>query len=378
MFQVLYIVVIMNIFKRINALIVLSVFLLSSCTLASLEQDLSISPLVDQRVKSIISHSNKMWTSMSILMIENNIDKLMQWFVDKYNSQWVITALPKTEQEKMTSSLWLLYQYLCLNKSLVIERFDEDIFYKPDITSPELQTKMWWCYQNDNLLYQEAIRYYVLPDIGTLETVHIPLAKRLWYGLSGFDSYLRGDLLDMGSEKFFFEEYARANIIPLMDLSNSELWLKRKDKFDMMKIVAYVETTDYPFFDDKIIIAILAKKWDNYIKITTPYEKIRYPELWNIITIAKDLFYRSVEDGIKDKIVSNMNFDTYYYTSIQELVITDSLMQKNKVRQYLAVLRENDASPQWYVDFIAQSLKKDSKLIYLLESKLETLSPFFD
>jgi hypothetical protein len=146
----------------------------------------------------------------------------------------------------------------------------------------------------------------------------------------------------------------------------------------MIKIIAYVETANYPFFDDNIMIAVLAKKDDNYIKITTPYQKIRYKDLGNINILVKELFTRSVEDDVKNVVVSNTYFDNYYYAAIKKLKIEDSSVQKNKVRQYLTILRQNDLEPQGYIDFFVQSLKKDARLESLLYDHLETLNSFFE
>jgi hypothetical protein len=150
----------------------------------------------------------------------------------------------------------------------------------------------------------------------------------------------------MKSEQFFFEEHAPLDIIPLMDLTDTTLGRQWRNKFDAMKIIAYVETTNYPFFDDSIMIAILAKKDDNYIKITTPYQKIHYPAFANIMMLIKELFTRSVQDNIGDIIVSNSYFDNYYSTVLKDLGLDNNSIQKNKVRQYLTVLRQNDTEPQ--------------------------------
>lgn len=140
-----------------------------------------------------------------------------------------------------------------------------------------------------------------------------------------------------------------------MDLTDTELWRRWKSKFDTMKIIAYVEATNYPFFDDNIMIAILAKKDDNYIKITTPYQKIRYKNLSNITTLVRELFTHSVQDGIWDTIVSNSYFDRYYDTVIKDLWLEDNSIQKNKVRQYLTILWQNNEEPQGYIDFCTKS-----------------------
>lgn len=347
-----------------------------SVSYASLEQRILNDDVIDKRVKNLVDAPQKQGTSMAMTMIENNINKLISILTDKYKSQLVVTPTPVTEQEKLTTSLGLLSEYLCLQKSSVVKQFDTDVFYDPDID--DIVPKMWWCYMDNKLTYQEAINYYVVPNIGTLETVHIPLAQKLWYKLEWFESYLKWDILDMQSEQFFFEEHTTVDIVPLMNLTDTKLWRRRKDEFDMMKIIAYVETTNYPFFDDTIMIAVLAKKWDNYIKITTPYQKIRYKELWNITTLVKELFYRSVEHNIGDAVVSNLYFDQYYYTALKELRLEDSSVQKNKVRQYLTVLRQNDVEPQWYIDFFVQSLKKDTTFIELVESQLKPLDLFID
>jgi hypothetical protein len=83
----------------------------------------------------------------------------------------------------------------------------------------------------------------------------------------------------MRSEQFFFEEIAPVDIVPLLDLTDTPLGHQWADKFDKVKVIAYVETTRYPFFDDNIMIAVLARKGDNYIKIVTPYGKIQSPSL---------------------------------------------------------------------------------------------------
>ena len=351
-------------------------FLFSSIWFAQLDQKLLNDSMIDQRVKNLVDSHNKEWTLMSMTIIENNINKILALLTERYNWQLVVTETPNTEQEKMTYSLWLLSNYLCFNKNKIIEQFDWDVFYSIDINN--IISKMGSCSYNNLPTYREAIKYYVLPEIGTLETVHIPLAKKLWYKLEWFESYLNGNLLDMKSDQFFFEEHTSVDIIPLMNLTDSDLWEEREDEFDVMKIIAYVETTNYPFFDDNIMIAVLAKKWDNYIKITTPYQKIRYKPLWNISLLVKELFYRSVQNNINDAVVSNIYFDSYYYNILRDLKLEDSSIQKNKVRQYLTVLRQNDIEPQWYIDFVVQSLKKDNTLKDLLEFHLEKLEPFID
>ncbi len=365
----------MNYSKKIIVnflLLIISVFSSAYANYDNLLHD----DLVDQKVKKLLNTSNTQWTLLSMSLITNNINVLIKWLTERYDGQFVFTPIPKTEQEKMTATVWLLSQYLCSQKNTILQQFDTDVWYDPDIK--DVQSKMWACQEKNNLLYQEAIKYYVLPDVGTLQTVHIPLANKLWYKLEGFESYLQGDLLDMESEQFFFEEHTTVDIIPLMDLTDTKLWYKWKNEFDMIKIIAYVETTTYPFFGDTIMIAVLAKKWDNYIKITTPYQKLRYKELWNINILVKELFTRSLESDIKDAIVSNLHFDNYYYTVLKDLQIDDSALQKNKVRQYLTVLRQNNLEPQGYIDFFVQSLKKDARLESLLYDHLETLHSFFE
>ena len=59
----------------------------------------------------------------------------------------------------------------------MIQSFDPAVFYSLDIDG--IQSKMGACQEDTVLLYQEAIKYYVLPDVGTLQTVHIPLANKL-------------------------------------------------------------------------------------------------------------------------------------------------------------------------------------------------------
>lgn len=366
----------MNCSKKVVLSVCLFAVSLSSLSYASLEDTISQDLMIDQRVKNILNNPKKQWTPMSMTIIKNTTNTIIKKLTEHYNGQLAVTATPYTEQEKMTRSVWLLNQYLCFHKNSVIQSFDPAVFYSLDIDG--IQSKMGACQEDTVLLYQEAIKYYVLPDVGTLQTVHIPLANKLWYKLDGFESYLQGDLLDMQSEQFFFEEHTAMDIVPLMDLTDTKLWRQWNDEFDMMKIIAYVETTDYPFFDDTIMIAILAKKWDNYIKITTPYQKFHYKELWNITALVKELFANSVDTSIKDAIVSNTYFDQYYYTAIKNLKIEDSSIQKNKVRQYLTVLRQNSMEPQWYIDFFVQSLKKDTKLESLLYDHLETLNPFFE
>ena len=376
MLETLYCSRIMYYCKKFVLNVFIITFLFSSIWFAQLDQKLLNDSMIDQRVKNLVDSHSKEWTLMSMTMIENNINKILALLTERYNWQLVVTETPNTEQEKMTYSLWLLSNYLCFNKNKVIEQFDWDVFYSIDINN--IISKMGSCSYNNLPTYREAIKYYVLPEIGTLETVHIPLAKKLWYKLEWFESYLNGNLLDMKSDQFFFEEHTSVDIIPLMNLTDSDLWEEREDEFDVMKIIAYVETTNYPFFDDNIMIAVLAKKWDNYIKITTPYQKIRYKPLWNISLLVKELFYRSVQNNINDAVVSNIYFDSYYYNILKDLKLEDSSIQKNKVRQYLTVLRQNDIEPQWYIDFVVQSLKKDNSLKDLLEFHLEKLEPFID
>jgi len=42
---------------------------------------------------------------MSMTIIENNINKIIKSLTENYNGQLVVTATPKTEQEKMTTSV---------------------------------------------------------------------------------------------------------------------------------------------------------------------------------------------------------------------------------------------------------------------------------
>jgi hypothetical protein len=126
------------------------------------------------------------------------------------------------------------------------------------------------------------------------------------------------------------------------------------------------------------MIAVLARKGDNYIKIVTPYGKIQSPSLWRITTLIQLLFDSSVEDWSTDTVVLSQNFDRYYYTALKDLKIEDSLLQKHKVRQYLTMLRQNIDTPQWYIDFFAQSLKKDYNFIHGMQDELDKLQPFLD
>ncbi len=366
----------MNYCKKIILNVFLFIISLFSFSYANVEYDILHDNLIDKKVKNLINNPTKQWKLMSIAIVENNINQLIKWLTERYDGQFVVTETPVTEQEKMTTTVWLLSQYLCSQKNTILQQFDNNKWYTLDIDS--VQSKMWMCQKDNSLLYQEAIKYYVLPDVGTLQTIHIPLANKLGYTLQWFEQYLQGDLLDMQSEQFFFEEHASVDIVPLMDLTNTNLWRQWRNKFDMIKIIAYVETANYPFFDDNIMIAVLAKKDDNYIKITTPYQKIRYKDLGNINILVKELFTRSVEDDVKNVVVSNTYFDNYYYAAIKKLKIEDSSVQKNKVRQYLTILRQNDLEPQGYIDFFVQSLKKDARLESLLYDHLETLNSFFE
>ncbi len=339
---------------------------------ASFNQELLNNDLVDQRVKNIMIQNNNNGSSLNLTLIENNISKLTKILQEKY--KWVIVSSsnPKSEQEKISYALGLLYRYLCEHKNYFIQKYDTKNFYYPDI---DVEPQRWSCYSDSTLLYQEAIRYYTLPDVWTLQTIHVPLANKLWYNFDGFEQYLNGDLLDIASESFFFEWYARVDIVPLVDLTQSQIAKKWSRLFDKMKVFAYVETSQFPFFWDKVMIAVLAKQWDNYIKITTPYEKIRYSQLWNISLLVQSLFQYSVQDKIGQDIVSPQHFDTYYDRVLVEQWLDSTTSQKYKVMQYLTTLWEFDTYPQWYIDFVVEQLKKDAGLMLMLQFYAQSLDP---
>ncbi len=355
--------------------IVISTFiicLLSITSYASFEQELVNNEFIDQRVKNIMIQNNNNGSSLNLTLIQNNVSKLMKILQEKYKGTMLTSTNPQSEQEKISYALGLLYRYLCEHKTYFIEKYDTKDFYVP---GSDIAIQRWKCYADSSLTYQEAIRYYTLPDVGTLQTVHIPLSDKLWYQYDGFENYLNGDLLDIASEDFFFEWYAPVDIVPLVDLTSTLIAQKWEQMFDKMKVFAYVETSQFPFFGDKVMIAVLAKKWDNYIKITSPYGKIRYPELGNISLLVKSLFQNSVQDKIGENIVSPKYFDTYYDRVLTEQALENTTAQKYKVMQYLTSLWEFDMYPQGYIDFIVEQLKKDAGLMLMLQFYAQSLDP---
>ena len=74
-------------------------------------------------------------------------------------------------------------------------------------------------------------------------------------------------------------------------------------RFDDVKIIAYAETSTYPFIDGNVMIAIYALDDGHIIKITTPYGKLRYELLETVMNMTQQLFVYSIHENMRESIL---------------------------------------------------------------------------
>ena len=333
--------------------------------------------MVGEKIKKIIESNRPLWDKKSIITIQSNISYLQKELLEKYKGDMVITENPQTEQELLSQAMDVLARYLCLQRKDVVDNYDKK-FYIPSLKSDNISMVQWVCYRNYTLLNQEWIHYYTIPDVGTLQTAPIVLLQNLGYSRHNIENYITSEDLSFDSSTaFFFEWSSTTEIIPLINLTSTESAKKWKRKFDQVKIFAYAETSNYPFIDGDIMVAILAKKWDHFIKITTPYGKFHHDFLEKVMKITQSLFTYSIHEDKRDTIVLSTYYDNAYNKVVSELELsTADIMMKNIVHYYLWALWQYDDQPQKFAQMIWPLIDKDILFQLKLESALADLEVF--
>lgn len=335
-------------------------------------------PLISTRVKNIVENSNeKLWNKRNILYVQNNITLLQQDLTKDYKWEMIITDNPQNNQESISQAMDVLARYLCLHRQTILDSFQDKKYYKPSFDGDTVEVTQGACYRNNTLLRQEGIRYYTLPGKGTLQTIPLSLLKDLGYSIQNLENYIDSDDITLiSSDSFFFEGFANKDIIPLLNLTHTEGAKKWKRRFDAVKIVAYVESNNYPFVDGNVMIAIFAKKGDNLIKITTPYGQLQHELLQNIMTMTQGMFVYSVQEDIKDSIILSKYYDTIYATIAKDNNISQSTVIKNLVHYYLSALWQYDEQPAEFAKMLPWLLEKDLAFQMKLQSALADLEAF--
>lgn len=228
------------------------------------------------------------------------------------------------------------------------------------------------------LLNQEGIRYYTLPEQGTLQTIPLSLLTKLGYSTTKLEEYINSPTLDIDDPAMvYFEGTSNKMMIPVMDLTSLPAAKAWKRAFDQVKIIAYLESSQYPFTDNHIMIAIFAIDGDNLIKITTPYGRLSHDLFGNVMTMVQSLFVYSVQEGINDMIVSSQHFDRTYTSLASQHGIISTPIIKNLTHYYLSLLWQYDDQPQQFIKLmISTLLQRDVVLQRQLEYALSELQVF--
>ena len=334
-------------------------------------------PMISEKIRGVLESKKPLWDKKNIITIQNNISTLQKDLLEKYNGDMVITESPQTEQEIMSQAMDVLSRYLCLHRKNVLDNYKKN-FYKPSLKFGTSNMVQGVCYRNNTLLNQEGIQYYTIPDIGTLQTTPISLLKDLWYSTQNIENYLQSnDLSFDSSSAFFFESSSSTEIVPLIDLTSTESAKIWKRKFDQVKIIAYAETSNYPFVNGDIMVAILARKWDHFVKITTPYGKFHNDILEKVMTITQAMFTYSIHEDKRDAILLSKYYNNSYDYILSSLELNDdNKMMKNIVHYYLSALWQYDDQPQKFVDKVKNLVDKDILFQFRLESALADLEAF--
>lgn len=334
-------------------------------------------PMVSEKIKWVLDSKKPLGDKKNIITIQNNISVLQKDLLEKYNGDMVITETPETEQEVMSQAMDVLARYLCLHRKNVIDNYQQK-FYKPSLRAENIDMMQGVCYRNNTLLNQEWIHYYTIPNVGTLQTAPISLLQDLWYSTKNIEQYLQSEELSFdSSSSFFFESSSSTEIIPLIDLTSTQSAKIWKRKFDQVKIIAYAETSTYPFVNGDIMVAVLARKWDHFVKITTPYGKFHNEILEKVMMITQAMFTYSIHEDKRDAILLSKYYNNAYDHTLASLELSnDNRMMKNIVHYYLSALWQYDDQPQKFVDKIKNLINKDLLFQFRLESALADLETF--
>lgn len=319
--------------------------------------------------------SSQLWYAYSDTIVSLQADIVsLERQMDAMKEDGVVLSQYSIPYQALATDVSLLYHSLCDHRDMIIQHYQIDRPYW--FEHPDMVVYDGSCIDNNVVVQQEAIRYYTLPGIGTMQVVHKDLASELWYDLSGFEDYIRSTYLDVASEDIAFEWYSSTIFVPLVHLTDLPEAETLRQYFDTVKIVAYVDVEEYPFLHGKMTIALFATKGDYYIKITSPYEQNALSTLDQALWIANELFKQSVQEHLGDGVLGYHHFFSAYMSYIQEHGIVDSMHQQSLVRLYLKALRDHNENPQWYIDFVANQLKRDSNLHTMLSAQLTKLSEF--
>lgn len=370
----------MSYYSRIITIVVIIISIIIPTTYAQDSTDRAIiaeHPLISTRVKNIVDSQDKLWNKRSITFVQNNISLLQRDLNEKYEWEMIITENPQTEQESLSQAMDVLARYLCLHRQAVLQNYSEKNYYKT-ISHNDMEITQGVCYRNTTLLNQEWIRYYTIPEVGTLQTIPLSLLKDLGYSTTNIEHYMQSDDIELtsSSDQFFFEWSSNKEIIPLLNLTPQEKNNPWNRKFDQLKIVAYTETINYPFVDGNIMIAIFAKKGDHLIKITTPYGKLYHEMLSTVMNMTQELFVHSIHENLRDSILLSQYYDLSYDKVLQDQGLIQDRVTKNLVHYYLSQLRQYDEQPQEFVKMIPWLINKDMLFYLKLQSTLEDLEAF--
>ena len=368
----------MNYYCKIIIIVFLSIIIPHTYAQDSADRMIiSEHPLISTRVKKIVDSEDKLWNKRSITFVQNNLSLLQKDLIEKYEGEMIVTDNPQTEQENISQAMDVLARYLCLHRQSVLQNYSEKDYYKVS-SSEDMEISQGVCYRNTTLLYQEGIRYYTLPEVGTLQTIPLSLLKDLGYSTTNLEKYMQSSEIEFtsSSDQFFFEGSSNKEIIPLLNLTPKEknnIWNR---KFDQVKIVAYVETTEYPFVDGNVMVAIFAKKWDHFIKITTPYGKLHHDLLSNVMKMTQKLFVYSIHENLRDSVLLSNYYDSAYMSVTTTEWITSTPILKNLVHYYLSALWQYDEQPEEFVKMLPGAIDKDLNFQIKIQSALEDLEAF--
>lgn len=356
----------------IGTLFVVPLFAQDSTTRSLLMQN----PMVSDKVKNLLTNGEKLWNKKSIMLIQSNIADIQARLLEEYKGDMVFVDTPQTSQEIMSQAVDMLSRYACIHKHTVLEDYGDD-FYIPPSSSDTMVSVKWACYRNNVLLRQEGIRYYTLPDIGTLQTAPLSLLKDLGYSTKNLEEYIKSDDLQWSqSDMFFLEGASNKEIVPLMNLTDTAAAKEWKREFDDVKIIAYAETSTYPFIDGNVMIAIYALDDGHIIKITTPYGKLRYELLETVMNMTQQLFVYSIHENMRESILLWKHYDTAYEKISDEHGYPQDNVMKNLVHYYLSALWQYDEQPQEFAKMIPSFVDKDLSFHLKVQSSLEALEAF--
>ncbi len=352
-----------------------------SATLATLSIDYSFlknSPQVEEWVKKILDWDSTHVDQSILWTISKTVGQSQQRLINEFDWEVILTTTPSNEHEELSKLVDSLSQYLCEKKQVVIGQFDQEEYYTPTLPKDII---VWTgeCYNDGRMLHQEWIRYYTLPGIGTMQVMPLSLIKSLWYKTSDIERYLKRDGIayERASDQFFFDWITGDEIIPLLNLTSSLQHKKTWNRsFDQFKVVAYSTTNNYPFMNSDIMVSVFAKKWDNLIKITTPYGKYYHNTLDTVVSSVKKVFIYSIEKDLRESILAFSTFHSAYQQLMKDSPIAQDILTENLVHYYLSLLWKNDEQPEKFVRAMMWLVTKDRVLLQELQSWLAQLEVF--